>query len=123
MSYRKAKLKLKMELALMFPFVLLGKCYGWLFPLKTRHKVFLFYPNGDIGGSPRVNIDLAECIKEANPLVIFSKKPLNNQFRHLYNIPGVRVIDLQAYIDKKALHFINFFFRGVIASWINRESN
>jgi glycosyltransferase involved in cell wall biosynthesis len=112
-----------MELVLMWPFVWLGKCYGWLFPLKTRHNAFLFYPNGDIGGSPRVNIDIAECIKDAHPLIIFSKKPKNNQFRELYNIPGVRVIDLQALIDKKALHFINFFFRGVIAAWINRESN
>lgn len=123
MSYRRAKLKLRIELVLMYPFVLLGKCYGWLFPLKTRHKVFLFYPNGDIGGSPRVNIDIAGCIKDASPLVIFSKKPKNNQFREQYNIPGVRVIDLQARIDKKALHFINFFYRGVIAAWINRESN
>jgi L-malate glycosyltransferase len=123
MSYHRAKSKLRLELVLMFPFVLLGKCYGWLFPLKTRHKVFLFYPNGDIGGSPRVNIDITECIKDAHPLIIFSKKPKNNQFRELYNIPGVRVIDLQALIDKKALHFINFFFRGVIAAWINRESN
>lgn len=123
MSYQQSKRKLKWELALMAPFVWLGKCYGRLFPLKTRHKAFLFYPNGDIGGSPRVNIDIAECIKDAHPLIIFSKKPRNNQFRELYNIPGVRVIDLQAYIDKKALHFINFFFRGVIAAWINREND
>ena len=67
MSFHRAKSKLRLELVLMFPFVWLGKCCGWLFPLKTRHKAFLFYPNGDIGGSPRVNIDIAECIKDANP--------------------------------------------------------
>ncbi len=123
MTYRQAKLKLKLEQIGMFPFVLLGKLYGSLFPLKTKHRIFLFYPNADIGGSPRVNIDIAECIQDARPLIIFSKKPKNNQFREYFNIPGVRIIDLQAYIDKKIFHFINFFFRGVLAAWINKTDN
>lgn len=118
MTYQQAKRKQALEQLLMWPFVTLGRLCGWLFRLKTKHRVFLFYPNGDIGGSPRVNLDILHCIKDASPLVIFSKKPNNNQFRELYNIPGARVIDLQACIDKKYLHFINLFFRGVIASWM-----
>ena len=51
MTYKKALLKRKIEEVFMFPFVLLGKIAGSIFKLSTSHKVFLFFPNGDIGGS------------------------------------------------------------------------
>lgn len=121
MTYAAAKRKLKFEQVLMFPFVALGKLAGKLFPLSSKHRVVLFFPNGDIGGSPQVNIDLTNCIKDANPLIIFSKKPKNNQFRSFYDIPNVRVIDLHKWIDNKLFHFVNFFFRGVLASWIHQQ--
>ena len=119
MTYAAATKKFQFERMLMFPFVMLGRICGKLFKLKTDHRVFLFFPSGDIGGSPQVNIDLLTCIQDTKPLVIFSKKPSNNKFRELYNIEGVRVIDLHPYIDYKLFHFINFFFRGVIAAWID----
>lgn len=121
MTYRQAIRKFKMEQVGMFPFVLLGRLFGLLFPLKERHKVFLFFPSADIGGAPQVNIDIAHCIKDTYPIIIFSKKPKNNQFRQLFEETGAKIIDLHPYIDKKAIHFVNFFFRGVIASWINKE--
>ncbi|MFZ1372041.1 MAG: glycosyltransferase family 4 protein [Ferruginibacter sp.] len=123
MTYTAAKRKLQLEMIGMFPFVLLGKLAGHLFRLKTNHRVFLFFPNGDIGGSPQVNIDLTNCIKNYKPLIIFSKKAGNNQFREKYNIEGVRVIDLHKYIDNKILHFVNFFFRGLLSVWINKQEN
>lgn len=123
MTYRTAVLKRNAELALMFPFVLLGKLAGRLFPLKTRHTIFLFFPSADIGGSVKVNADILNCIKEHKPLIIFSKKPKNNQFRHLFEMEGVRILDLHRYIDNKWFHFINIFFRGVLAANINREEN
>jgi len=57
---------------IMLPFVLFGKIIGIIFPLKTNHDVFLFFSNADIGGSPRVNIDITNCIKDKKPLIIFS---------------------------------------------------
>ena len=123
MTYTAAKRKLQLEMIGMFPFVLLGKIAGHLFTLKTKHRVFLFFPNGDIGGSPQVNIDLANCIKDKNPLIIFSKKPGNNQFREKYNIEGIRVLDIYKYIDNKFFHFVNFFFRGLLSVWINKQKN
>jgi L-malate glycosyltransferase len=121
MTYNVAKIKLKLEFIAMFPFVILGKIVGHFFTLKTHHDVFLFFPNGDIGGSPQVNIDLTNCIKDKKPLIIFSKKPDNNQFVEHFNIEGVRVLDMHKYIDNKWLHFINFFFRGVLSVWINKN--
>jgi len=123
MTYRKALLKRRIEEVFMFPFVLLGRMAGSIFRLSTSHRVFLFFPNGDIGGSPQVNIDLTRCISDTKPLIIFSKKPQNNQFREMYNLPGVRVLDLHKWIDKKYIHFVNFFFRGVLAAWINKQQN
>ena len=122
MTYRTAVIKRNIELVLMSPFVLLGKFAGILFPLKTQHNFFLFSPSGDIGGSIKVNADVTECIKDQSPLVIFSKEPKNSQFRQLFEMKEVRIIDLHRYIDNKAYHFVNFFFRGVLASWINQQS-
>src|ERR1700744_1733033 len=119
MNYRTAVIKRNFELAGMFPFVMLGKIIGRIFRLKTKHHIFLFFPSADIGGSSKVNLDVTDCIKELKPLIIFSKKPKNNQFRDLFDIEGVRILDLHKYVDNKLYHFLNFFFRGVLASWIN----
>lgn len=123
MTYTAAKRKFWLEKICMFPFVLLGKIAGHFWKLKTRHNLFLFFPNGDIGGSPQVNIDLTNCIRDKKPLIIFSKKAGNNQFREKYNIEGVRVFDIHKYADKKVIHFINFFYRGLLSTWINKEKN
>ena len=121
MTYPTAILKRNIELTLMFPFVLLGKIAGHLFPLKNKTSLFLFFSNADIGGSIKVNIDITECVKKDNPIIIFSKKPNNNQFLYLFEQQGVQIIDLHKYIDNKLYHFVNFFFRGVLSAWINQS--
>lgn len=121
MTYVQAKRKLFIERIFIYPFVLLGKLIGWLFPLKTSHGVFLFFSSADIGGAPKVNADIANCIRDKKPLIIFSKKPKNNEFSSLFDIDGVRVIDLHKLIDNKIYHFINVIYRGIIASWIHRQ--
>ena len=120
MTYRVAVLKRKIEEIIMYPFVLLGKLTGNLFPLKPKRNIFLFFPSADIGGSIKVNADITECIKDQRLVIIFSKKPKNNQFRNLFEIEGVKIIDLHKYIDNKFYHFVNFFFRGILAVWINK---
>lgn len=120
MTYQTSVLKRNFELVIMLPFVLAGKLAGKLFPLRTKHQIFLFFPSADIGGSIKVNADITNCIKDQKPLIIFSKKPENNQFRHLFELEGIRIIDLHKYIDNKLFHFINFFYRGILAAWINK---
>jgi glycosyltransferase involved in cell wall biosynthesis len=123
MTYTAAKRKLQLEMIGMFPFVFAGRIVGHIFSLKTTHRVYLFFPNGDIGGSPQVNIDLINCISDKKPLVIFTKKPGNNQFREKYNIAGVKVLDIHKYVDNKYFHFLNFFFRGLLSVWINKQKD
>ena len=122
MSYKKARWKLQLELILMWPFVALGRLYGRIHPLKSEVDIFFFFPNADIGGSPKVNLDIVDCIKEDKKcLIVFSKKPKNNLFKDRFEALGVPILDLQARIDNKFFHFVNFFYRGVIASWINQQ--
>lgn len=123
MTYKKAKQKLWLERIGMAPFVWLGKCIGYLFPLKTDHNYFLFFPNADIGGSPKVNADITELLQHQHPLIVFSKKALNNQYLERYQQTGVRMMDLHRYIDHKLFHFVNFFYRGLLAAWINQQKN
>lgn len=121
MTYKKAKIKLLLEQIIMSPFVIIGFFLGHLFPLKKKYKVFLFFSSADIGGAPLVNAQIAECIKGQHAIIIFSKKAKNNEFRHLFNIDGIRIIDLHRFIDNKAFHFINFIYRGILAVWINKQ--
>jgi glycosyltransferase involved in cell wall biosynthesis len=107
----------------MFPFVLLGRLYGRLFPLKAPITHFLFFSSADIGGAIKVNADIVDCIKDKRPLIIFSKNPKNNGFKALFEQEGVRIIDLHKKIDNKLYHFVNFFYRGVLATWINRSEH
>lgn len=123
MTYKAAVKKLLLERLLMTPFILLGKLAGYIFPLKTKHKVFLFFPNADIGGAPRVNADITQLLENENPIIIFSKKAHNNLYRERYTKTGVKIIDLHRYIDNKLFHFVNFFFRGLLATWINQQDH
>lgn len=121
MTYRSAIQKLQLERIGMAPFVWLGKLAALFFPLKTKHSVFLFFPNADIGGSPRVNAELTHLLKDKDPIIIFSKKAYNNQYRQRFEAEGVKILDIHKWIDNKAFHFVNFFFRGLIAAWINKQ--
>jgi len=121
MTYKRAISKLRLEKFAMAPFVWLGKITATFFPLKTQHGIFLFFPNEDIGGAARVNADITTLVKDKNPIIIFSKKAHNNQYRSLFEMAGVKILDIHKWVDNKAFHFINFFFRGLIASWINHQ--
>ncbi|RYY67432.1 MAG: hypothetical protein EOO13_14565, partial [Chitinophagaceae bacterium] len=80
MTYKAAIKKGNLERIGMAPFVWLGKMAALIFQLKTTHRIFLFFPNADIGGSPRVNAELTHLLKDKDPIIIFSKKAHNNQY-------------------------------------------
>ncbi len=121
MTYKNAVIKRKIEFIGMLPFVLVGKLYGRLFPLKHKTSVFLFFSSADLGGAIKVNADISNCIAGKNPLIIFSKKPKNNGYISLFK--NFSVIDLHHKIDNKLYHFVNFFYRGVLATWINQTQD
>ena len=119
MTYKVAVVKTILERIMVYPFVLLGKMLSQRFFLKSKYDLIIFSASADIGGSIQVNIDLCRCFPEKSILVIFSKRPKNNKFYSQFKDAGVETIDLHKYIDYKIYHFINFFYRGVIAAYIN----
>ena len=123
MTYKQAILKYRLESIFTLPLVWVGRLLGILFPLKKKYGAFLFFSSADLGGAPKVNAQIAETIKDLNPLIIFSKKPKNNGFLDLFKIEGVDLLDLYKKIDRKPFHFINIVYRGIIVSWINKQSN
>lgn len=123
MTYKQALRKRKIETALARPVVELGKLLSFFFRPKGKRRLFIFSPSADIGGSIIINVDILRLFADMEPVVIFSKKPKNNQFLHLFNIPGVVLWDLHKQIDNKLYHFINIFYRGVISRWINKSEN
>lgn len=120
MTYKTALRKRKIEQLGMFPFVLAGRLYGKLFRLKNKTSYFLFYSGDDLGGATRVNADVANCLRDKKPLIIYSKKPKNSGYKALFD--GYNIFDLRHKIDNKLFHFINFFYRGVLAEWINSSN-
>jgi glycosyltransferase involved in cell wall biosynthesis len=123
MTYRRALMKFRLEQIGMSPFVVLGKLYGKLFPYKGDGSIFLFFSSADIGGASKVNLEIAKCVKDKNPLILFSKKPKNNGFNDLFYKEGLAIMDLHGKIDNKLYHFVNFFYRGILAAWINSRKN
>lgn len=119
MTYQEALRKRKLETALARPLVLLGKLLSKWFRPNGTHQIFIFSPSGDIGGANLNNADIAKLFPHLHPIVIFSKQPKNNLFLHFYDDPNVVKWDLHKQIDTKWYHFINIFYRGVIARWIN----
>ncbi len=120
MTYKSAIAKTTLERIIMYPFVLLGKIMSPLIFVKTKHNLIIFSAAADIGGSIQVNIDLCKCFAYKAPLVIFSKRPKNNEFLPQFKKTGARTIDLHRYVDYKWYHFLNFFYRGVVSGYINK---
>jgi glycosyltransferase involved in cell wall biosynthesis len=120
MSYTLLRSKILLERIFCFPLVVLGKIYGYLFRLKTRPKVIIFSSSADLGGSIRVNADLATCFIDLQPLVVFTKRPKNNGFAGLFQRAGIVTLDLHRSIDNKFYHFLNIFWRGVLAEWFRQ---
>jgi len=118
MSYKVFRSRILLERIFCFPFVFFGRIYGYLFRIKIRPGIIIFSSSADLGGSIRVNADLATCFIDLRPLVIFTKRPKNNGFINLFQNSSIDTLDLHRFIDNKVFHFINIFWRGVLAEWI-----
>ena len=121
MNYSTARAKQRIEQLVLSPFVLLGRLIGTFYKVENASGIFLILPRYDAGGSFKVNADIAEVIKEKSPLLIFTKKPTDKKFRALYDIEGVKILEIHKWIDNKFLHVNNVIWRGILATWINKH--
>jgi len=85
--------------------------------------IFLIYPNRDIGGSYKVNADIARLMAPFKPMVFFTKKEQNGALRPLFELDGVTILDISKQVDNKYYHFLNVIWRGIITQWISQTDN
>lgn len=120
-KYRFFTIKRYLEQFIMFPFVLLGKLYARFNPLKEKYDIFFFFPTYTIGGAERVNAEIAKSFPDKKCLIFFTKKSPNDGMKHFFDMPHVTAIDISKWADNKWIYFINFFYRGVCSSYINKN--
>ncbi|MBP6456217.1 MAG: glycosyltransferase family 4 protein [Chitinophagaceae bacterium] len=123
MTYKTAVLKRKIEYFFILPFIILGKIIGLFYKLKCKSQVFIFNPCADLGGSYKVNADIAEVLKDQKPIFIFSKKAKNNGYLSLFQNEHNTIVDVSKWVDNKWLYFNNIIFRGIISTWVNNCKN
>jgi glycosyltransferase involved in cell wall biosynthesis len=123
MTYRFARIKQKTEHILLLPLVWLGRMIGMFYRIPNQGGIFLIFPNRDIGGSYKVNADIARLMAAYKPLVIFTKKEHNGGLKPLYEVEGVNKLDISKQVDNKYYHFLNVIWRGILAQWISQTDN
>lgn len=121
MDYQTARIKQRVEQFLLSPLVLMGRVIGLFYKIDNPSGIFLIFSRYDAGGSMKVNADVAKIIAKHQPLIVFTKKPKDGTFRALYDIEGVKILDIAKQIDNKLIHFMNAIWRGILATWINRH--
>lgn len=119
MNYRQALLKRRIECALVYPMVLIGRALSVFIKPPINTQCFLIFPSADLGGAPKVNADITLLLKNEHPLIVFSKKPKNNGFLNLFQYNETQILDLHQAIDHKAWHWLNMIWRGILSAWIN----
>jgi len=123
MTYRQSRIKQKTEHLLLLPLILLGRMIGVWYRKPNPGGIFLIYPNRDIGGSYKVNADIARLMAPFKPMVFFTKKEQNGALRPLFELDGVTILDISKQVDNKYYHFLNVIWRGIITQWISQTDN
>jgi L-malate glycosyltransferase len=116
-------IKRYLEQILMSPFVLAGKIYANNHPLLAEYDIFFFFPSYSIGGGERVQGDILNAVSDKKVLVFFTKISTNSGSLHLHALPNVTIIDIGVHTDNKYKYWMNFFYRGVCAQYINNQKN
>jgi L-malate glycosyltransferase len=105
----------------MFPFVLMGKLFGYFKPLDAEYDLFFFFPGFAIGGAERVNAEIIKSVRDKKVIIFFTKKSPNSGMRHFFDLPNVTIREIGRFADNKWIYWFNFIFRGICASYINHQ--
>ena len=106
---------------IIFPFVLIGKVLGSLYPLKKEYDIFFFFPFYHIGGAEKVHGEIAKAIGNEHCIIYFTRKSHNDLFFKQFRDSKCTIRDISKYTDNKFLYFLNLIFRGILAYHINRQ--
>ncbi len=121
MKYRHYILKRKIENALLFKFILLGRFLAKLKPLKKEYDNFFFFPFYHTGGAEKVHALISQATGNAHCIIYFTRKSADRNFYNDFEKSGCTIKDISAYTDNKWIYFVNFIYRGLISGYINSQ--
>jgi glycosyltransferase involved in cell wall biosynthesis len=112
-----------MEDIFIYPFVLLGRLFAAIKPLKQEYNVFFFFPFYHTGGAEKVHSLVAQAVGNSNCIIFFTRKSVDDTFKKEFEKTGFTIKDISAYTDNKFLYFFNLIYRGIITGYINKQQS
>jgi L-malate glycosyltransferase len=115
--------KRRVEDALMYPFILLGRLLAKLDPLPKEYRIFFFFPFYHTGGAEKVHALVTKATGNSGCIIFFTRRSVDDTFLNEFRSSGCDIKDISKYVDNIWLYFLKFIWRGKIAGYINRQAS
>lgn len=122
MKYNTYIIKRKIESVFIYPFILLGKCIALLKPLKKEYNIFYFFPFYHTGGAENVHALITLATGDSNCIIFFTKTSADTTFLKQFQLSNCDIKNISSFTDNKWLYFLNLIYRGIIVTYINKQS-
>ncbi|TBR19072.1 MAG: glycosyltransferase [Chitinophagaceae bacterium] len=119
--YRLLVLKRILENIILFPFILLGRLFALMKPLKKEYNVFFFFPFYHTGGAENVHAQISKATGGSNSIILFTRKSADSRYMIQFQDSKCDIKNISAFTDNKWLYFLNLIFRGIISGYINKQ--
>ena len=121
MKYYHYILKRKIENIFILPFIILGRIIAFFNPLKDEYDVFFFFPFYHTGGAEKVHALITQAISNKKCIVYFTRKSVDTTFFKEFEKSGCTIKNISSFTDNKWLYFFNLMYRGIVASYSNKQ--
>src|SRR4051794_33570436 len=121
MTYPLIRLKHKIENLFLFPFIIVGKMPFLFTKTGRNYDTFFFFPFYHTGGAEKVHLQIVEATGNERTIIFFTRKSKDGTFLSSFQNTGCQIKDISKYTDNKLLYFLNFIYRGYIATLINSQ--
>ncbi|HEX6848565.1 MAG TPA: glycosyltransferase family 4 protein [Chitinophagaceae bacterium] len=119
--YKLLLIKRMIEDVFIYPFILTGKLIALTHPLRKEYGIFFFFPFYHTGGAEKVHSMLANAAGGNDCIIFFTKRSADNRFLNEFRRSGCDIKDVSKFTDNKWLYFLNFFYRGILSGYIDRQ--
>ena len=119
--YNLLQIKRSVENIFIFPFILVGRLFAVISPLKKEYRVFYFFPFYHTGGAELFNMRLTHAVGGEDCIIFFTKKSKDDRFYKEFKESGCVIKDISKFTDNKWLYFLNLIYRGIISGYINSQ--
>jgi glycosyltransferase involved in cell wall biosynthesis len=112
--------KRRIESALMFPFIVLGRIIGGL-QKRENFDIYFFFPFYHIGGAEKIHYQIAQTFAGKNCIIYFTRRSQGRLYTEEFNKTGFVIRDISGFTDNKIIYPMSFIFRGLVSYKINRQ--